>query len=397
MYIGIIVFVALLIFVVVVAIFNRQKIKFTLEGLDKNFSGAEIDLLWQSAKVCGLSQPEVLYYSLPSLMRCITEIKSRVDGPESDNKNLQTLLAKLYDYRTSIQLEADGKKGLDSTRSLSNGQRLRIVLPGHGVFASQIVNNGAEMTISIPTQNGHVPVSGEDWQGKIINVYFWKQGDGAYVFDTQVMSAGFFLGHAALHLKQSDKLVRTQKRQSVRVACNIYAELFIITQEVSNYDAVETKKGYRCLLEDISESGALIRVAGKGVANIKLKLQFQLNDKLIIMFGVVRTVEYNDAINESKLHFECVHIDPLMKNNVLAYVYNILPQNEKEQFDAINQMSQDESGNEKTEMQSDEAKPAFLFAESQDETNDEKGEDTLEDLASELDEAIKNQNENNDA
>ena len=39
------------------------------------------------------------------------------------------------------------------------------------------------------------------------------------------------------------------------------------------------------------------------------------------MFGVVRTVEYNEATNQSLLHFECIHLDPTMRNEVLSFVY----------------------------------------------------------------------------
>ena len=40
--------------------------------------------------------------------------------------------------------------------------------------------------------------------------------------------------------------------------------------------------------------------------------------------------------------FQCVHIEPRMKNEVLAFVYNILPQGEKEIYDALSLTSEDE-------------------------------------------------------
>ena len=93
--------------------------------------------------------------------------------------------------------------------------------------------------------------------------------------------------------------------------------------------------GYRCLIEDISENGALIKIGGRGMPNIRIRLQFKIDDTLIDMFGIVHNVEFDEEANQSKLHFECVHIDPEMRNIVLAYVYNILTESEKEIFDAL--------------------------------------------------------------
>ena len=118
--------------------------------------------------------------------------------------------------------------------------------------------------------------------------------------------------------------------------------MYILTEKTINYSKVETKPGYKCIIEDISEKGALIRIGGKGVPNIQIRLQFQLQNKLVVMFGVIRTVEYNEELKQSRLHFECIHLDDIMRNHVLSYVYNILPQSEKEIFDALSYTDEDE-------------------------------------------------------
>ncbi len=322
----------------------RDKIKFFLTGLDSKFSFSEIRLLWKTAKVCNLEQPQSLYWSLPSLTKCLAEIKSNADKNNKEySSDTQRLLSKLYSYRASIEKEADKKKGIESTRVLSRDQQLRIILPGKGVFSSRIVNNARELTISMPVQKGMIPVEGKDWLGKVINVYLWRKGDARYVFDTVVQGEGLFLGKPSLYLRQTDKLLRTQKRSSIRAKCKIYASLFIIREKVIDYNIVETKTGYRCLIEDISESGAMVRIGGQGVPNIQIRLQFMLEEKLIIMFGIVRTIEYNKTINQSRLHFECIHIEPQMKNEILSFVYNIMPQEEKEIYDAISLTNEDQS------------------------------------------------------
>lgn len=319
----------------------KQRINFFITGLDSGFSISEISLLWQAAEICNLEQPTSLYYSLPSLTKCMTQI-SNMTNTDNSQKN-QLIMTKLFDYRTKIQNEADAKKGMTTTHSLERGQTLRIILPGKGVFTSEIVGNGNFLVINVPRQKNLIPLPGEEWVGRVISVYLWRKGDARYVFDTTVTQNGLFLGKSSLFLKHSSNLVRTQKRKAVRVKCQIYGMLYIIKKDKVDVTAIETHNGFRCLIEDISEAGALIRIGGKGVQNVKIKLQFNIQNKLILMVGVVRTVEYNEAENQSLLHFECTHIDTKMKNEILKFVYNMLPESEKEVLEALEQTETDEA------------------------------------------------------
>lgn len=324
----------------------KMKIKFFITGMDAGFSMSDTHLLWNVSQICELDEPTTLFFSLPALTKCMSQITNQASADNQiDSPKYQTLLSKLFAYRTKIQNESDNKKGLTSTETLESGQRLRIILPGKGVFASQVINNGKMLIITIPKKNDMITISAEEWVGKVINVYFWRKGDAQYVFDTAVMQTGIYLGKSTLYIKHSYNLTRTQKRRSVRAKCEIYANLFFVKKSDNNEQIIESKNGFRCLLEDISESGALIKIGGKGRENIKIKLQFSIQNKLIIMNGIVRKVEYNIEKNQSLLHFECTQIEQSMKNEILAYVYNMLPENEKEVLEALKQ-SEDDSKND---------------------------------------------------
>lgn len=327
-----------------------DKIAFFLRGLDSGFKLSELGPLWKVAQICNLEEPSSIYNSMPSLSKCISHIKSQAEASGVINASrYQNLLTKLYSFRNHIEKEEDKKRGLDSTMSLSNHQKLRIILPGKGVFSSEIENNGREITIKLPTQKNQITVEGKSWVGQSVNVYLWRTGDARYVFDTTVLREGLFMGKPALFLKHTDHLTRTQKRNAIRSKCHIYANLYILKDKVIDYNVIETKPGYKCLLEDISEKGALIRIGGKGVPNIQIRLQFQINNKLVVMFGIVRTVEFNAELKQSRLHFECIHIEPAMKNQILSYVYNIMTDSEKEIYDAMNLTDNDamDESNEK--------------------------------------------------
>lgn len=317
----------------------KTRINFFITGLDSGFSISEILLLWKTAELCNLEHPTSLFFSLPSLTKCMTLISNQTGVDPAKN---QLIMSKLFDYRTKIQNESDDKKGLSSTRSLDKNQPLRIILPGKGVFASEILGNGNQLVISIPKQKNLIPFSGEEWVGKVISVYLWRKGDARYVFDTTVTQSGLFIGKSALFINHSANLVRTQKRKAVRVKCQIHGMLYILRKEQVDVNAIETQNGFRCILEDISEAGALIRIGGKGVQNVRIKLQFNIHNKLILMVGVIRTVEYNTEKNQSLLHFECTSISPAMRNEVLKFVYNLLPESEKEVFEALEQTEDDE-------------------------------------------------------
>lgn len=340
-----------IIFVILLIVFIRflyhksDFIKFFTTGLDSGFKLKEIYLLYQAASFSNIPEPVSLFLSVPALNNCIAFILKDVKTRHIDNDpKIIKFIEKLYKYRTKVELDPKNSHSMKTTKSLKTGQKLRIVLKGFGVFASQVVNSGRELLITLPLQKKTILLSGNEWINRNISVYLQRAGDAGYVFDTVVKDITLFHGATALVLEHTDKLIRSQKRKSVRCACNILGQLYIVNSEIMSQTAIETSAGLKCLVEDISEDGALIRIGGKGKKNIKIKLQFLLNDNYIVMFGIVRAVEYNASANQSRLHFECVTLPQKMKNNILTYVYNVIPQEEKDNFEAIAQAEADANG-----------------------------------------------------
>ncbi len=321
----------------------RDQIRFFLTGVDKGFKLNEILLLFKLAKDTELEEPSALYFSENSLNKAISKIvnECRNQGTENLPKN-QKFISKLYDYRTKLDIGKENRKNLDSTKYLDNGQRLRIILKGKGVYTSEIVNNGTEMVIKLPVKKGKIMFDGKEWVGKDVSVYLWRKGDAGYVFDTKVTNCGIFNGQSVIYLSQTRELERAQKRKSIRSQCQIYAQLYFLDPDAIDFDFIEVENGFKCLLEDISEDGAMIRIGGMGKPNIQIKIQFEINGRLIVMFGIIRSVEYNQKANQSRLHFECLHLAKDMRNEILSYVYTILPEEKKEVLEAISQTEEDQ-------------------------------------------------------
>jgi len=336
--------IAFLIVTIRFSIVFKEKIHFFVIGNDKGFKFLESNALWKLAKETGVYEPESLFYSLPLMSNAIIQFIANTRKAETEHlKKNQDFLKHLYDYRTRISLEHENNKGLDSSKYLDKEQKLRIVLPGCGVFQSEILENASELIIKTPSKKGIILYPGDEWVGKDVSVYLWRKDDAAYVFDTVVTNTDIYLGQSSLRLRHSNNMIRTQKRKSIRVDCDIESQLYFVdSQEEVDYNYVETKAGFRCLIENLSEDGALIRVGGKGVKDTQIKIQFNISDSLIIMYGIIRAVEYNKTYNQSRLHFECLHIEDSMKNLILSFVYNLLPSEEKEIVDALIQTEEDE-------------------------------------------------------
>ena len=343
--------ISIFLFIRLLILFQVQ-IQFMMTGQDKGFKFNEILLLWKLAKEAEIEEPLTLFVSVPTLNMAISKIvmESKTNGTES-LASTQNFIAKLYEYRTKIDLDHENKKGLESTKYLEKGQRLRIILKGKGVFVSEILSVGYELIIKLPLQKNVRLVEPNQWVMKDVSVYLWRKGDASYVFDTRVTNAGIFQGQNVLYLAHTNQLERAQKRKSVRASCEIYAQLYFIEDEEPDFDVVEIDDGYKCLLEDISEDGAMIRIGGKGKQNIRIKLQFEIDNKLIIMFGIVRAVEFNAESNQSRLHFECLHIEKEMKNTILSFIYRDLSEEKKNELQAITELEEESAETENTQDQ----------------------------------------------
>ena len=318
-------------------------IRFYVTGKDKGFTLEEIALLWKLAKKIGLDEPTSLYISIPQLNSAIQAFTTQIRAEETEGSpENQKFLSTLYKYRTKIDIDRDNRKGLDSTRALSDGQKLHIILPGKGVFTSTIVANTGNIIVKLPIQKNLYMLPSDQWLGRDVNVYLWRKDDAGYVFDSTVVNAGVHSGSPVLYLAETERLLRTQKRKSVRCPCNMYAQLYFLSGENIDFNVIENDPGFTCLLEDISEDGALIRIGGKAVAGLQFKIQFTLGEKVIVMFGIARAVEYDEKLHQSLIHFECLHLENDMRNHILSFVYNILPSEKKEVLEALSQTEEDE-------------------------------------------------------
>jgi c-di-GMP-binding flagellar brake protein YcgR len=250
--------------------------------------------------------------------------KAKLTGEER-NQETQDFLAKLYEYRKKIEFEHPRyKKGITSSKSIEELQPIRVLLDGAGVFSAQVLRNSDRfITISLPA--GISLPNKFSWKTKRIAVYFWRRNDAGYVFDTYVLDEVESRTAPVLHIAHSDSLFRTQKRKSIRTKMHKGAFLYL-PQGEEPPEKIETDRGLKCLMEDISETGCAVTIGGKAAAGLRVKVQFELDGSPIAMTGLVRSTEYNEETKRSLLHIEAEPLSLATRNLILSEVFGVRPE-----------------------------------------------------------------------
>jgi c-di-GMP-binding flagellar brake protein YcgR len=322
--IGLILIIALTIFIQRSGGFGFPWIQFYVKGKESGFKFRELNLLRRVAVENRLKNPTSLFWSEKQLDRCIrgTIIRFRSKEKESDESSI-LFLNKLFDFRKRVEFNLPKYRlGLRSTRNIDTSQRMKITFPGGGVYQTKVVENMRKyLAISYPKGTPLPP--GFSWKGEKINVYFWRQEDAGYYFESKVLGDFLDKKYPILHISHSDNLVRTQKRNSIRASLNRPGKVFPLRSIENANEEEERFGGYRGRMIDISEDGAAILVGGRAKPGLPVKLQTELLDNTVILCGIIKGVNYNNNRNVSTLHIQAVPPSPTMKNNILTYVYGI--------------------------------------------------------------------------
>ncbi len=310
--------------------FRFPWLQFYVRGKESGFRIRELNLLRKVAVENRLRNPTSLFWSEKTLDRCIrgTIIRFRSEDREEDRDAVH-FLNKLFDFRKDVEFrQPKYRLGLRSTRSLEQGQVLKITLPQtKAVYTSTVVENMRRyLAISYP--KGPTLPYGFSWQGQRIQVYFWRPEDAGYYFEAKVIGDYLERRFPILHIAHGDKLVRAQKRNSVRATLDGPAILKPLRTIDEGSEVADRSGGYRCRMVDISEDGAAVLVGGKAKPGLPVKVITTVNDQDVVLSGTVKGVSYRQKKNVSVLHIQAKPPSPQMKNIILTYVYGILREGE---------------------------------------------------------------------
>jgi len=307
-------------------------LQFFAKGKEAGFTIKDLEQLRKLVASCQIKDPISIFKSQKQFEIIIRSMVNtvRLSGEHNDPAT-QYFLSKLFDYFKKIEMESsEHKLKISNSRQISEGQILRVLVAGTGVYKSEVVKNfGNYLTIARPVNTKNA--ASMQWHGVKISVYFWREDDAGYVFDSEVIDEVFSKGISSLKVEHNDSLFRTQKRKSLRVKFRKAAFLYLIAED-DNPHRLEKSAGLRCMLEDISDTGCAFMVHGQASAGLRLKVQFSLNRIPICIPATVRSVEYNESTNSSLVRMEA---DPLpigTRNHILCEVFDMLPEEDEDEL-----------------------------------------------------------------
>jgi len=303
-----------------------QIISFYSKGKDAGFKWKEINLLWRAAVLADTDVPSKIYFSLDELDNCINVINQKYGILDSKNKSdpaIKDLVKKLFEYRKKVEFSKPRyKRGLKTTRDIALNQIMKIRTSEAGIHTTQVCGN-TDTYIVISYPKGDPVPNGFTWRGRVLNVYFWRDNDAGYFFQTRLIDSYHDNENRFFRMAHTDHILRSQKRKSVRAEAQFAAQMYRFKSASSFNNNIETNPGLFCVVTDISEDGTAVRVGGRGKRGMALKLQFKIRENLIVMNGVVRSVDYNLEKDQSILHIELIPLEEAARFILLSYVYDV--------------------------------------------------------------------------
>ena len=215
-------------------------LEYYARGRELGFTLSESKLIKDTAVLAKISDPTSVFWSIRELDTCIRAFGRRfkAEGKERDRATIR-FMEKLYEFRK--KLEFDQPKyhiGIRSSRAIRANQRIRILVPGLGVYNSTVIDsNDRYLVVSYPVGSKIPP--GFQWKGMHVSVYFWRQEDAGYVFDSYVLEDLRIRNIPVLQIGHSESLLRTQKRKSVRMRSRVPAYLYLLKRLEGAYEKPE--------------------------------------------------------------------------------------------------------------------------------------------------------------
>ena len=100
------------------------------------------------------------------------------------------------------------------------------------------------------------------------------------------------------------------------------AFLYLIRDDKPSYK-LEIDPGLKCYLEDLSDTGCAVIVAGKTESGLRVKIQFALDNIPICISGIVRSTSFKADTNRSVLRIEADPMPMETRNHILGQMFGM--------------------------------------------------------------------------
>jgi c-di-GMP-binding flagellar brake protein YcgR len=308
--------------------------EFYSKGRKEGFSFKEIGFLKQIAIQNKLDKPQAIFWSTRQLDRCLRPAIQQINANERMTPDQKMhIINKLLELRKKAEFNLPKyHKRIRDTSALLPRQKLIVREQKYGTFVSWIIENNRKYLV-VTQPSGQKEAEALIWTGKKVNVYFWRQEDAGYEFESKVQDQIPHEEYPLIYLQHSQKLERKQKRKSVRVETRINAKFYpvVVPAGEGAQRPVISERGHVAKIVDLSESGCAM-LAGRGLKkNTRLKVDFLLTDtKRIVALGIIVNISNTADDRVQRYHIMFTRIGPQSRNNILLYVYNIFGEREEE-------------------------------------------------------------------
>jgi c-di-GMP-binding flagellar brake protein YcgR len=307
-------------------------LEFYKRGRYEGFTLREILLLKKLVEYKKLEKPLSIFWSIEQLNRCLYTVIHDIDKDEYlSKKKKNILLGRFLELRKKAELSSPKyKKVIRTTRDIPPRQKLVIRDKEYGTFISWVIENSRK-SLSIFQPLGRKGWKSLNWNGRKVKVFFWNKDDAGYSFESRVLEQIPHEEYPMVNLKNSERLVREQKRDSVRVNIDIKTRYSTMVYSDTNEKPKVTidKTSNSGKIIDISESGCCM-IGGKTLREKDyLMMIFSLTErKRVVAVGTVVKVSTFGNRDLRKYHIKFTKIGSNARNSILLYVYNIFGERE---------------------------------------------------------------------
>ncbi len=295
-------------------------VEFITKGREAGLNPKDIKTLKKTAEVLNLEKPLLLLGSLSHVDNAIGLINQNLETYGYVDISLVNLLEDLYSYRKSIELNKRERiHSIKSSREIELNQQVKVTCGAmENPFIGYVIENSPENLI-IDFSKDHSFAPGTTCDGPI-NIYFWKNSDAGYYFETIVLESNASCKWKVSH---SNSLIRSQKRLEVRIDLDVNGYIYQLDNISKRNSRPEGLCGTLAQFKNLSEGGAALLINGRIEKGLPIKMEFQLLEKLVVICGIVKNSNYNKKSNISFVRIKFIEPAIEMLTNIRSFIYNI--------------------------------------------------------------------------
>lgn len=292
--------------------------EFIARGREAGLTPHEIKMLKKTADILEMDKPLTLLGSVANIDRAIIKLNNLLEESDFKDYDIIDLLEELYKYRKQIEMEKiERRTSISTSRDIDVNQQVKITIGNMEIPILGVIteNNPNYLNISLTRETSVKP--GVNWDGPV-NVFFWRKNDAGYFFEALVSEKS---SSTDWKLSHSTELIRSQKREDLRIDLEQNAYIYKLSDISKKNSRSEGFTGIFAQIKNISEGGLAFLINGKVTKGLPLKVEFLLNEKIVVVCGVVKDYSHNSINNISTVRLRFIEPDFQMLTQIRSYLY----------------------------------------------------------------------------